>query len=77
MLNTFSPHLIRNLTSVRSLHSTLAAADQFIRSVTANVPSETYFFKSAVQFTMTLICWRWGVSGNEGTRKRLPLRADV
>ena len=36
-----------------------------------------YFFKSAVQFKMTLICWRWGVSGIEGTRKRLPLRADV
>jgi hypothetical protein len=48
-------------------------------SLIASVPrrSATYFFKSAVQFKMTLICWRSGVSGNEGTRKRLPLRAGV
>ena len=46
-------------------------------SAQANVSSATYFFKSAVQFKMTLICCRSGASGNEGTRKRLPLPAGV
>ena len=32
--NRSTSHLFRNRTSVRSLHSTLAAADQFIRSST-------------------------------------------